>query len=352
MYVSSLIVKDYRNAESRTVELTAGRNAFVGRNARGKTNLLEAIYFSGVGKSFRTPRDRELIKDGCERAVISVTAQKEGVTDTVRTVIDRVSNKRVSINSVPIARMSELMGVCPVVLFCPDGLKIIKEAPADRRRFMDIALCQASRTYFSLLSQYNKILASRNKLLKSGTASDSTLAPWDILLSDVGSKIVKTRRGYIKNLSPHAAKIHAFLSDGTEQLDMQYEGEKGETSDEIKSSVLARLQKDRDADLRLKYTHTGPHKDDVAITINGTDVRSFGSQGQQRTAALSMKLAELELMTEVIGTSPVLLLDDVFGELDKVRRQKLMTSLEGYQSVVTATDSEGLGEFGVNIIDV
>lgn len=352
MYVSLLNVKDYRNAEMRSVELSEGRNAFVGCNARGKTNLLEAIYFSGVGKSFRTPRDRELIKDGCERAFISVTAQKEGVTDTVRTVIDKAVNKRVSINNIPITRMSELMGVCPVVLFCPDGLKIIKEAPADRRKFMDIALCQASRAYFSLLSQYNKILASRNKLLKSGTASDNTLMPWDVLLADAGAKIVKTRRGFIKKLSPIAAEKHAFLSDGGEVLSLSYEGEKGETTEEIKSEILSRLAKDREADLRLKYTHTGPHKDDVAISVNGADLRSFGSQGQQRTAALSMKLAEMNLMTEVIGTAPVLLLDDVFGELDGGRRRKLMSILDGFQSVVTATDGADMSEFGVNIINI
>lgn len=352
MIVTCLYVKDYRNAEQRTVNLEKGRNAFVGKNARGKTNLLEAIYFSGVGKSFRTPRDRELIKDGAIRAFISVTAQKESAADTVRTVIDREGSKRVSINTVPISRMSELMGVCPVVLFCPDGLKIIKEAPADRRRFMDIALCQASRAYFSALSSYNKILASRNRLLKSGGATDNTLAPWDELLADVGAKIVKTRRGYVKKLAPHAADKHAFLSDGAETLELVYEGEKGETVEEIKSALLYRLGNDRDADLRLKFTHCGPHKDDIAIKINGTDVRSFGSQGQQRTAALSMKLAEMALMTDVIGTSPVLLLDDVFGELDGQRRKKLMTVLDGFQSVVTATDSDGMDEFGVNIINV
>ncbi len=352
MNVSVLKVKDYRNAEQRTVELVAGRNAFVGRNARGKTNLLEAVYFSGVGKSFRTPRDRELIKDGCDRAFISVTAQKDSGADTVRTVIDRVTNKRVSINDVPISRMSELMGVCPVVLFCPDGLKIIKEAPADRRRFMDIALCQASRTYFSALSQYNKILMSRNKLLKSGGATDNTLAPWDELLADAGSKIVKTRRGYVKKLAPHASEKHAFLSDGAEKLELIYEGEKGESMEEVKQSLLSRIQRDREADLRLRYTHGGPHKDDIAIKINGVDVRAFGSQGQQRTAALSMKLAEMDLMTEVLGTSPVLLLDDVFGELDGARRDKLMSALDGFQSIVTATDANGMTEFGVNIIDI
>ena len=153
MIVRRLKVKDYRNARERTVELKDGRNAFVGANARGKTNLLEAIYFAGIGKSFRTPRDKELINRDCSRAFITVETERDTGNETVKLVLDRAANKRVAVNDVPISRMSELMGVCPVVLFCPEGLKIVKEAPADRRRFMDIALCQVSKTYFNLLDR-------------------------------------------------------------------------------------------------------------------------------------------------------------------------------------------------------
>lgn len=352
MIVKEFSVKDYRNAAERHIRLSPERNAFVGANARGKTNLLEAVYFAGVGKSFRTPRDRELIKNDAPRAYISVTAERDGYSETVQIVIDRAVNKRVAINGLPISRMSELMGVCPVVLFCPDGLKIVKDAPADRRRFMDISLCQISKAYFSALSQYDKILASRNRLLKSGGATDNTLAPWDELLADVGAKIIKSRKGFIRELLPLARERHAFLSDGRETLRLDYEGEAGDSADEIKAELLKRYALDRDSDLRLKYTHAGPHKDDIGITVDGVDLRAFGSQGQQRTAALAMKLAELKLLTAVMNTSPILLLDDVFSELDAVRRAQLLSALDGFQSIITSTDKTDFGGGNVNIVDI
>jgi len=352
LIVKRLKVKDYRNAAERAVELSDGRNAFVGANARGKTNLLEAVYFAGVGKSFRTPRDKELIKSDCPRAFISVTANKESGDENVKIILDRTENKRVAVGGVPISRMSELMGVCPVVLFCPDGLKIIKDAPSDRRRFMDVALCQMSKTYFAALSRYDKVLQNRNRLLKSGGADRNTLAPWDELLADVGARIVKARRGYIKRLQPLAAERHAFLSDGREKLELGYEGADGEDIDSVKASLAAAFVKDRDVDMRLKFTHSGPHRDDMSIAVDGADVRTYGSQGQQRTVALSLKLAETALFTEVLGTSPVLLLDDVFSELDASRRRKLLDALDGFQSVITSTDRGELDEYGVNVIEI
>ncbi len=352
MIVRRLSVKDYRNQPSRTAEFSDGRNAFVGPNARGKTNMLEAVYFSGVGKSFRTPRDRELINANSERAFLSVTVEKETGDETVKIVIDRAVNKRIAVNDIPITRMSELMGVCPVVLFCPDGLKIVKEAPADRRRFMDIALCQVSKAYFSSLSRYDKILTSRNRLLKSGGANDNTLAPWDELLAAEGARIVKSRRGYIKRLCEPLADRHAFLTGGAESVALDYEGAAGDNVDEIKNSLVRALHNDREADLRLKYTHSGPHKDDIKISVNGTDVRTYGSQGQQRTVALSMKLAEMSLLTDALGTSPVLLLDDVFSELDISRRSRLLSALDGFQSIITSTDCQEFAEYGVNIINM
>lgn len=352
MTVKELSVKDYRNAAERTVVFEDGRNAFVGPNARGKTNLLEAVYFTGVGKSFRTPRDKELIKNDCTRAYIRVSVLKDTGAESVKIILDRAANKRVAVNDVPISRMSELMGVCPVVLFCPDGLKIVKEAPSDRRRFMDIALCQVSKSYFNVLSRYDKILQSRNRLLKSGGADRNTLAPWDELLADAGAKIVKSRRGFLIRLQDIAAERHAFLSNGAEKLTLEYEGVDGADVDAIKSRLLDCYARDYEADMRLKYTHTGPHKDDIKISVDGTDVRAFGSQGQQRTVSLSLKLAELTLLTDVLGTSPVLLLDDVFSELDTSRRKKLLTALDGFQSIITATDATDFDGFGVNVINI
>jgi len=351
VYVENIKVKDYRNAAERDITLCPERNAFVGENTRGKTNILEAVYISGVGKSFRTPRDGELIKSDCSRAFVTVTVRKYDSSETVKIILDRASKKRVAINGLPITRMSELMGVCPVVLFCPNGLKIVKDAPSDRRQFMDISLCQISKTYFAALSQYEKILQSRNALLKSGGANDNTLAPWDELLADVGAKIVKSRRGFVKSLMPIAAERHNFLSGGKEKLALEYEGAEGEDGAEIKDRLLKKFVADRQSDYRLKYTHTGPHKDDIKITVDGVDLRAYGSQGQQRTAALAMKLAEMKLLTEVIGTSPILLLDDVFSELDAGRRKRLLDALDGFQSLITCTDKTDFVGYDVNIVE-
>lgn len=351
MTVDRISVKDYRNAAERTIMLSSGRNAFVGANARGKTNLLEAVYFAGVGKSFRTPRDRELIMRGASRAYIAITAKKHDCNDVISIVIDGETNKRVAINGIPISRMSELMGVCPVVLFSPSGLKIVNDAPADRRRFLDISLCQMSKTYFNLLSRYGKILASRNRLLKSG-ATDSALSPWDELLADTGAKIVKSRRGFVRELLPFARNRHAFLSDGKETLDMEYEGVCGDDAEQIKSRLLSCFAADRAADLRLKYTHSGPHKDDIKISVDGADVRTYGSQGQQRTVALSLKLAEMQLLEKMLGTSPVLLLDDVFSELDSSRRKRLLDAIDGFQSIITSTDIADFAGYEVNVVEI
>lgn len=352
MYIKEIRVKDYRNAAERVITLVDGRNAFVGENARGKTNLLEAVYYSGVGKSFRTSRDRELIKNGAQDAYISVAAKKNDCIETVRVALGRNGSKRVAINDIAITRMSELMGVCPVVLFCPSGLKIVNDAPADRRRFMDISLCQVSKAYFSALLQYGKILTNRNSLLKSGGANEATLAPWDELLSDAGAKIIKSRRGFVRELSPFAAERHSFLSDGKETISLEYDGMSGETIEQIKTELSKALAACRENDLRLKFTGCGPHKDDIKISVGGVDVRTYGSQGQQRTAALSMKLAEMQLLTRVLGTSPVLLLDDVFSELDTVRCKKLLAALDGFQSIITATDKSYFDGINVHIVEI
>lgn len=349
MNVKYIKVKDYRNAAERTIELKDGINAFVGGNARGKTNMLEAIYLAGVGKSFRTPRDKELIKYDCPRAYVEVYCQKPEGDECVRIVLDRTENKRVAINGLPISKLSELMGVCPVALFCPDGLKIIKEAPADRRRFMDICLCQISKAYFAALSRYDKILQNRNRLLKSGAATANTLAPWNELLAEEGARIVKSRRGFIKRLMPPAAMRHAYLTDGAEELSLSYEGVGGDDPEKTKAALIEMYKSDLARDLKLKYTHTGPHKDDIKISVNGADVRTYGSQGQQRTAALSLKLAETELLQQNLSTSPILLLDDVFSELDESRRLKLLSAID-VQAVITATDGAELAAHGVNVI--
>ncbi|MDE6398498.1 MAG: DNA replication and repair protein RecF, partial [Clostridiales bacterium] len=233
MIVKRCELRDFRNYGQTHVEFESGINVLCGDNAQGKTNLLEAVYFCSVGRSPRTPRDKELIRKGCDRGRIKLTAEDRGGENTVEILLDRSENKRVAINGMPIARMGELMGVVAAVYFSPDEMRIIKDAPGDRRRFMDIALCRMSKAYFYLLGRYNKILAQRNRLLKSGRATADVLDVWDAQLVAEGARVAKTRRSYVQRLSEHAREAHEYLTDGKEELSLLYEGLKGETAEEI-----------------------------------------------------------------------------------------------------------------------
>ncbi len=336
MFIKSLTVDSYRNYIHQTANFSDKINFVVGRNAQGKTNLLEAVYLCSVGKSARTPRDKELINYDKEKATVRLSVQKEYGTDKVEITIDRLTPKKVFINGMPISRIGELMGVVSTVFFSPDEMRIVKESPADRRRFMDIALCQMSKTYFYLLSRYNKILMQRNKLLKDGRVTDDALDVWDMQLVDCGSKIIKTRRGFVQNLSVAAGECHSYLTGGEETLVLGYESIDGSSVEEIKAAFAKKLKSDRANDRLRGYTHTGPHKDDIAFTIGDKDIRSFGSQGQQRTASLALKLAEVEIVG-ARGEYPVLLLDDVLSELDISRQKRLMSKIKNYQTIITCT---------------
>lgn len=336
MKITRVTLNNFRSYPVAEVELGGGVNVFTGSNAQGKTNLLEAVYLTAVGRSMRTPRDRELIRWGDTRARVKVEA--EGVTGKrkVEIVLSDKENKRVAVGGAQVTKLGELMGVITVVLFSPDETAVIKDGPAERRRFADIAICQISRAYFYLLSRYNKTLAQRNKLIKSRADGD-TLDIWDEQLARAGAKLIRTRKGFFRRISPLAAAAHEFLTDGKEALTIAYESIDGETDDELYKNLLERLRRDRDRDLMQGFTHSGPQTDDFAAVIGGADVRKFGSQGQQRTAALALKLAQLDLMEEETGESPVLLLDDVFSELDPARQKKLIERLSRCQTIITAT---------------
>lgn len=337
MFVSRINLSNYRNYSALTLRLSSGLNVFMGANAQGKTNMLEAVYLTSVGRSMRTPRDKELIRWGAEQARVRVETESAGGKNTVEIIVSARENKRVTINGASASRMGELMGVVTAVLFSPDEIAIVKQSPGERRRFMDIALCQLSRAYFYLLTRYNKALSQRNKLLKERTTGD-VLEVFDLQLADIGCKIAKTRRGFISGLAELAKREHSFLTDEKEILNLEYEGIDGETEEEVRLNFFAELKRDRERDLIQGFTHSGVQTDDFAIKIGDVDVRKFGSQGQQRTAALSLKLAALKILHEETGEPPVLLLDDVFSELDERRRIKLVERLDGYQTIVTCTE--------------
>lgn len=350
MVVKGVELKDYRNYAQTRVAFCDGINVLCGDNAQGKTNLLEAIYLCSVGRSPRTPRDKELIRKGCDRGRILLSQCDRGGENSVEIVLDRTENKRVAVNGMPLSRLGELMGVVAAVYFSPDEMRIIKDSPGDRRRFMDIALCRMSKAYFYLLARYNKVLSQRNRLLKSGRVTDDVLDVWDAQLASQGAKIAKTRRNYIERLDAFAREAHDYLTDGNETLCLQYEGIAGVTEQEIENNFTDQLKRNRERDKMLCFTSCGVQKDDIAVMMGDTDVRAYGSQGQQRTAALAFKLAETEMHKSMSGEYPVLLLDDVLSELDPKRQNKLIERSKRYQTVITCTHlpaeiGDALGDF-------
>jgi len=339
MYVRDIEVKNFRNYTAGAAGFCQGLNVMQGQNAQGKTNLLEAIYLCCIGKSPRVARDKDLIRWGSGGAKITLTVIKREGSVKIEIYFSEKENKRILINGLPIMRIGELMGALNCVFFSPDELKIVKESPSDRRRFMDIDISQMSKTYFYLLNRYNKILSQRNKLLKTGNESvmKETLPVWDIQLVNTGAKIIVSRKRFIEKLRPFVSDEHKYLTGGKEDLEIAYDGVGGETVTDICKNFINELKAAEKTDLKNGFTSVGPHKDDFSLKSGGVDLRVFGSQGQQRTAALALKLAELEIFAGEIGEYPVLLLDDVLSELDLSRQSQLIKRIGRVQTILTCT---------------
>jgi len=346
MLIKSIALQNFRNHKSTVLKLSHGINVLVGDNAQGKTNLLEAIFLTCVGRGFRSPRDREMIKfDASVTRVKTVAAKKFGDISVEVTIssVQGKAGKQIKINDIPIAKMGELMGSVTCVFFSPDELRLVKEAPADRRRFMDIGISQIDKVYFYNLLRYGKILQQRNALLKTMSPRYDELRAldiWDEQLAKVGGDIIERRIVFCEELKKAVIDVHESLAPG-EDIEITYEGiakiAKIVPRGTIGTALLDSLRTVRDKDMRLKTTTVGPHRDDLAITVNGKDVRLFASQGQQRTAALSLKLAELKIFESMTGEKPVLLLDDVFSELDLGRQTRLLDAIKDCQCIITAT---------------
>ena len=344
MIVKNLKLKNYRNYSNLRIDFCDGLNVIVGANAQGKTNLIEAIYMCSIGKSLRAKFERQTIKWNEDHALISLDVEKKYGKTTIDIILSKSTKKTVRINKIPIKKIGELMGELNAVFFSPDELKLIKESPEDRRRFMDISLSQTSKSYFYLLGKYEKILANRNKLLKLEANKETiidTLDIWNEQLANVGSKIILSRINFLNLLTPYAVLSHKYLTEEKEELKLEYSGIKGSTEEEIKQKFLDALKKKLEKDLKLCYTTVGPHRDDIKVSINDIDVRTFGSQGQQRTVALSLKLAEIEIIEKQTGEKPILLLDDVLSELDSNRKKRLLKFCKKTQTFLTCTDFEG-----------
>ena len=355
MYITELNLNGFRNYDSQKLKLSQNINLIVGKNGQGKTNLLEAIYYSAIGKSPKTTRDAELINWAKDKANFSLKVQKNAGTKNIEVIFSKTAKKVVRVNSVNLLKIGDLLGNVNVVFFSPDELKLVKDAPQDRRKFLDTDISQLSKNYFYLLNKYNKIIDQRNKLLKSFENEkliDQTLPIWDIQLAEAGSKIIKYRIDFLEKLKVIAKEAHDYLTNKKEDLQIEYAGITGGSEEEIKNKLLQELKKTKQKDIKNGYTNVGPHRDDIKLSINNVDIRTFGSQGQQRTVALSMKLAELEIFKEEVGEYPILLLDDVLSELDQERQQRLINYAKKMQTLITTTQYDPSMFQDANIIKI
>jgi DNA replication and repair protein RecF len=404
MYIETLKLTDFRNYKSECADFFSGLNILSGTNASGKTNLLEAAYAVGVGKSPRTNQDKEMVRWEAEEASVRLRLIKRRRAHDIEIRIDKKGKKRVIIDGRPQVRIAELLGYLNVVFFSPDELKLVKEGPAERRRFMDVSLCQQSPAYLRNLSLYNKTLTQRNRLLRMSYRRDALfgmLDVFDIQLAKYGVAVTAARRRFVENLQKTASDRHLKISGGKESLTLEYEAadfstdnagfgagtemppkidaqnktlgadgksgaiggriigaDTGARATEERSPVIVRprvstgtdmgadraaaffverYRAERERDIETALTNSGPHRDDLKISLNGTDARKFGSQGQQRSAALSLKLAEIDSFKTETGETPVLLLDDVLSELDEDRQRNLLETADGVQTILTCT---------------
>lgn len=346
MIVKSIELKNFRNYENLNISLDKGTNIFYGDNAQGKTNILEAVYLSGTTKSHKGSRDRDMIRFGEDEAHIRTTVEKGGKEYQIDMHLKSSKSKGIAVNRIPIKRAGELFGILNIVFFSPEDLNIIKNGPAERRRFLDSELCQLDKIYLSDLTAYNKILNQRNKLLKDMIYRPDlkdTLPIWDTQLVDSGKKIIKRRRQFVAELNEVVRDIHSRISGGKEKLSLSYEPN---VDDIFFGDELSRA---KERDKKQCMTSVGPHRDDLLFSVGGVDIRKFGSQGQQRTSALSLKLSEIELVKKMIHDAPVLLLDDVLSELDGNRQNYLLNSIHDTQTLITCT---GLDEFVKNRFEI
>lgn len=334
MYIESISLNNFRNYETLDIEFSDKTNILYGDNAQGKTNVLEAAYVGATTKSHRMARDKDMIRIGEEEAHIRLNVKKRDVSHRIDMHLRKAKGKIVNIDGLAIKRSSELFGLINIIFFSPEDLSIIKDGPGERRRFMDMELCQLSRIYYSNLSSYNKVLNQRNNLLRNSAFQkdmDAMLDVWDQQLVQFGKRIITERKNFIDMLRDVIIRVHGKITGGRETIDIRYEP--NVEADQFEDV----LRNKRDMDIRNSATMVGPQRDDIGIYIGGNDVRVFGSQGQQRTVALTMKLAEIELVRSMISDQPILLLDDVMSELDSKRRNALLEGIEDIQTIITCT---------------
>lgn len=349
MYLTKLKLINFRNYKELQLNFHPKVNVFIGNNAQGKTNILEAIYLTGTGKSFRTNKDRDLIKFDKKQAYIKLDGEKKYSDMVVELKLEENKKKQIKVNGITLTKNAEILNNVYVVIFSPEDLKLIKEGPSERRRFIDNEISQIKPKYYYHLSQYHRVLLQRNNLLKKIHYDKKympTLDVWNEKLVEFGTKIMEEREQFIKRISALSRLIHRKITESKENLEVKYissipvKNNYHETAENFKSKLSESLS----IDINRKSTTLGPHRDDLGVYINNIDIRSFGSQGQQRTSALSLKLAEIELVKAETSEYPILLLDDVMSELDIHRQRFLIKSLRDIQTFITTTEINSLNE--------
>ena len=336
MIIRSIELKNFRNYAEATIDFHEKINIFLGNNAQGKTNLLESIYITSFGKSFRQGNDNEMIKLGEKFCKVKVDAERDHRNTSVEIVIAE-NEKGIKTDGVRIKRISEILEKILIVVFSPDDLKIVKGEPEKRRRFIDRELCQIRPSYYSDIYSYKRVLQQRNALLKDRDIKIEDIEVWNDKLAEFGERVIQKRVEFIRKLNRISSEIHKIITNGQESLEVIYYSTVP-LSVNLREVFLFKLKEGLKKDIFRGSTETGPHRDDLIIQIDGQDIRKFGSQGQQRTATLSIKLAELKLIKEETGEDAVLLLDDALSELDAERQNFLLNSFENIQLFITAAE--------------
>ena len=348
MWIKKIKINNFRNYKKEEINLEKNINIFYGQNAQGKTNIIESIFLCSLGKSFRAKKDNEMIKLNEENAIVEVEYEKSDRDGKIK--IEIGNKKNIYLNGIKIKKLSELLGNLNIVIFTPDDINILKGGPQNRRRFLDIMISQLRPNYMHILSLYLKTIEQRNKYLrqtKEEHKDENLLEIWDEKLAEYALKIYEYRKEFIEKIIKKINIIHNNITNGEEQIELEYI-----TECDSKEKYLKLLKERRKLDIIKGFTTKGVHRDDFMIYINKKDIRIFGSQGQNRTAMLSLKLAELQVIYDEIGEYPILLLDDFMSELDRTRRKNFLENIKGTQVIITGTeklDNENLDYLEYNV---
>ncbi len=351
MYISDMKLDNFRNYHSQQLEFSKGINIFVGDNAQGKTNLLEAVYYCSRGESFKSVRDSDVIRLGAESSELYAQIIRENRRKLIHIRMEK-SEKRISINGLKLDAIKEMKNQFDIVYFWPEHLRVVKEGPVHRRELMDEAIVSIKPSYKQLLSRYMVLLAQRNKLIKMSRNIRYFTEQLNAVtrqLSEHGSAISVIRSRYVSILKEEMERVHFSFTGGKETVEVGYEhsligtGTDGEDYKFSAEELYALMMSKREEDLQRGFTTVGPHRDDLILRLDGKNAKQFASQGQQRSVVLSLKLSELNIIKQYNRSEPILLLDDVFSELDIHRREHFLESIRGFQALITTNDMDRIG---------